>query len=762
MTPPRDAADLRTLLVFPPQGHPTQPYLALPSLKAWLAEHGFPGATVWDLNLDTYEHFVSDERCALALERIQQRVAADPHWGADELSPEALDRYRLEADALAAGPYIATHANAAKRDLRDPDAFYDRPRYLAAMRVIEGALKLASTEYHPALFTAHNYTQSTSIDNTTDLFAGVDAEHENMFRDFFEEHALPRIERERPHVLGISVTYGSQLVPALTLATLVKQRFPEIHITLGGGMLAYVGQRLAHSAPLFDRVDSIAIYEGERPLLELCQAIVDANGAEPDLSAIHNLIHRRDGEVHCAGEMLPLPIDDLPTPDFGDLPLHEYFSGELVLPVAPTRGCYFEKCGFCTLYTAIGPTYRERSVERLVHDLQVLKERHGTPYFYFIMDDLPPLLAKRIPDAFAAAELEVYWWCDARMEERLFSPESCKALFDAGCRKLMFGFESGSQRVLDLVEKGTDLEEAERVLRNAHEAGISATLYTMVGLPTETREEADATRAFMVRNADWIGEISLQMFNLDMVSPMYRDPAKFGIAEIPDDPRKLGPGEQPRDDLARYLEHVSASGMTRGEVNEAFNSVLGAATEALAALRGDNFLYYRYKSHIFLYLCKFGRDVFRREHHAPRERTRLRRTAELPDRVSLRDDLHLAELPFPYAPVSDALDRAWTDPTPLGGVARTSSRARADAAPVPRRDSALAYVGQENRFLDLGADALRLLRAAASRGTQHARGLFGPEHQRTCERFLVRSYEEGLLRAVETAPELENSGSEAS
>lgn len=764
MTLPRDPANLRCLLVFPPQGHPTQPYLALPSLKAWLAQHGYTGATVWDLNLDTYEHFVSDARCALALERIRERVAADPHWGADELSPEALDRYRLEADALAAGPYIATHADAAKRDLRDAASFYDRPRYLAAMRVIEGALKLVSTEHHPALFTAHNYTQSTSIDNTDDLFAGVDSERENMFRAFFEEHALPRIERERPHVLGISVTYGSQLVPALTLATLVKARFPEIHVTLGGGMLAYVGQRLAHSAPLFDRVDSIAIYEGERPLLELCQALVQAGqqgDAAPDLSGIHNLIHRRDGEVHCAGELLPLPIDDLPTPDFGDLPLHDYFSGELVLPVAPTRGCYFEKCGFCTLYTAIGPTYRERSVERLVHDLQVLKERHGTPYFYFIMDDLPPLLAKRIPAAFAAAELEVYWWCDARMEERLFSPESCKALFDAGCRKLMFGFESGSQRVLDLVEKGTDLEEAQRVLRNAHEAGISATLYTMVGLPTETREEADATRAFVARNADWIGEISLQMFNLDMVSPMYRDPAKFGIAEILDDPRDLAPGERPRDDLARYLEHVSASGMSRAEVREAFNDVLGAATESLAALRGDNFLYYRYKSHIFLYLCRFGRDVFRREHHAPRERTRLRRTADLPDRVNLRADMHLAELPFPYAPVSERLDRAWTDPTPLGGVARSSSRARADAAPVPRRASALAYLGDENRFLDLGADAVKLLRAAAEQGTRAARELFGPEHRRTAERFLVRSYEEGLLSAADAAPERATAGSGA-
>jgi anaerobic magnesium-protoporphyrin IX monomethyl ester cyclase len=544
-------ADLRVLLVFPPQGHPTQPYLALPSLKAWLAQHGFTGATVWDLNLQAYDTLVSDARLSLALQRIRVQAAAWEAGRAGVLPPQDFDRYRLFADALAAGPYLATHADEAKAVIRDRTRFFDREQYLWAMRTFEAGLKLISTEHHPSLFTGHNYTQATSIDSAADLFAGVDAEQGNLFREFFEQHALPRIESERPDVLGLSITYGSQMVPALTLASLVKARWPAIHITLGGGMLAYVGSRLAATAPFFDRVDSLIVYEGERPLLELCRAVAAAGGARtgtrsgahpgaqpgaqpgarPDLSGVSNLAWRDgSGTVRTNGELLPLPIDELPCPDFSDLPLADYFSGELVLPVAPTRGCYYEKCGFCTLYTAIGPTYRERSVERLVSDLATLVARHGTPYFYFIMDDMPPLLAKRIPDAFAAAGLDVRWWCDARLEERIFHAESLARLHAAGCRKLMFGFESGSQRVLDLVEKGTRLDEAQRVLRAAHEAGIAATLYTMVGLPTETRAEAEQTREFIVRNADWIGEISLQVFNLDMVSPMYREPARFGIA----------------------------------------------------------------------------------------------------------------------------------------------------------------------------------------------------------------------------------------
>ncbi len=779
-------ADLRVLLVFPPQGHPTQPYLALPSLKAWLAQHGFPGATVWDLNLDAYDTLVSDARLALALERIRGRAAAWEAGRVDELPPQDFDRYRLYADALAAGPYLSTHMDEAKAVIRDRTRFFDRQQYLWAMRTFEAGLKLISTEYEPSLFTGHNYTQATSIDSAAELFAGVDAEHGNMFREFYEQHALPRIEAMQPDVLGISVTYGSQMVPALTLASLVKARWPAIHITLGGGMLAYVGNRLAATAPFFDRVDSLIVYEGERPLLELCRAVAAAGGAArareshaarprggadaahpaPDLSGVSNLVWRdAAGTVRTNGELLPLPIDELPCPDFTDLPLHDYFSGELVLPVAPTRGCYYEKCGFCTLYTAIGPTYRERSVERLVSDLQTLVARHGTPYFYFIMDDMPPLLAKRIPDAFAAAKLDVFWWCDARMEERIFNRESLARLHAAGCRKLMFGFESGSQRVLDLVEKGTRLDEAERVIRATHEAGISATLYTMVGLPTETTEEADSTRRFIERNADWIGEISLQIFNLDMVSPMYREPGRFGIARVIDDPRDFLPGapragQKPREDLARYLGHVSASGMSPEQVRLAFHDVLGAATAALPALRGENFLYYRYKSHIFLYLCRFGRDVFRSEPAtAPASRTTARAgstaaatsaagstdAAGLPARLALRADAHLARVPFPYGAVRARLDRAWSDPTPLGGVARSDSHAAPGATSVQAAPSLLAFLGKEHRFLDLGSDVAPLLDAALAGDTSSALEVFGAEHRAVAAQCLATALEAGLL-----------------
>jgi hypothetical protein len=228
-----------------------------------------------------------------------------------------------------------------------------------------------------------------------------------------------------------------------------------------------------------------------------------------------------------------------------------------------------------------------------------------------------------------------------------------------------------------------------------------------------------------------------------MVSPMYRDPARYGIARVIDDPQ---------NELARYLEHESASGMTREEIREAFHGVLGAATDALAALRGDNFLFYRYKSHIFLYLCRFGRDVFRRDQPPPRlagPRPHVRSRRELPERLALREDVTLTELPFPYGAVRARLDRAWSDPTPLGGVAASASHAAPGATPVPAAPGWLAFLGREHRFLDLGRDTGRLLDAALANGTgaalQDFGRAFGSEHVGTAAGFLARAVDTGLL-----------------
>ena len=158
-----------------------------------------------------------------------------------------------------------------------------------------------------------------------------------------------------------------------------------------------------------------------------------------------------------------------------------------------------------------------------------------------------------LPERLIEAEAGVTWWADARIEPKAYDAEGAKRLYESGCRKLLFGFESATKRILKMMMKGQSLKSVVEVARNCTEADISVTFYAMVGFPTETREEARATLKFIEEHADIIREVSLQTFHIDEVAKTYKEPEQFGIRVLD------APG-----DLALYHDYEE-----RGEQEEA-------------------------------------------------------------------------------------------------------------------------------------------------------------------------------------------------
>jgi hypothetical protein len=277
--------------------------------------------------------------------------------------------------------------------------------------------------------------------------------------------------------------------------------------------------------------------------------------------------------------------------------LTKYFSPELVLPLAATRGCYWGKCVFCTLYTVIGPGYRGRTTEQTVEDMATLSAKYKTKHFYLAIEDLPPNMAKRFPEAILEAGLKVNWWCDARLEHDVFTADTCRKLAAAGCKRIAYGYESSSQRVLTAMCKGIDPEKSLELIRNTHAAGISVTLYAMVGFPTETREEARATLRTILANQQHIQEVSVRVFYLDETSEIFRRRSEFDIVEIYPDPEA---------DLQVYYDFKTGSGMSRAEARATYLEFTRALRSHFPVFQNTNMLYHELKSHYFLYLVKHG------------------------------------------------------------------------------------------------------------------------------------------------------------
>jgi radical SAM superfamily enzyme YgiQ (UPF0313 family) len=742
---------VRILLVFPPQGHFTQPYLALPSLRAYLEAQGFDDVHVMDANIEAYEWLLTRERLGRALGSLESSDRFRRLETRESLRYTEMVEYRRLTQALAAGGWVIENIEAAKRVLRSPE-FYDREKYLKAGRVIEQALALISAEHHPTDLSAHGFSMRHSVQVTDDIFAGAKDERENPFLEYFREVTLPKIEALRPDVVGLSVTFTSQLIPAVSLSSMIKRWNPDVHVTVGGGLIAYVGPKLLHRPDLFDTIDTLVRLEGERPLGEICHA-VEKGAGQRGLAKIPNIFYRDEtGAVRRTEEIAPLSIDALPTPSFEGLPLDLYFSPDFVIPLAITRGCYWGKCVFCTLYKVIGPGYRGRSIERVVEDIQALKERWESRTFYFPIEDLPPNMVRRLPSALLEAGVDIDWWCDAKLEPEVFTKATCEKLAEAGCKRLAFGYESASARVLDLMCKGSEPGPGMEVIHRVHEAGISVTLYVMVGFPTETEEEARLTLDTLLANREHFEEVSVRVFYLDEMSDMFGTPERYGITKIfPDE----------RADLQVYYDFSTSSGMPRAHARRVYLEILKRLESHLPVFQNRNVLYHELKSHYFLYLAKAGsvkallEGAFAHDSSgmgSSRGPSNGSRRSLLPEHPQSAD-LVLLPTSFDRDEVDRALDEAQDGlvlPRYQFDLISGDNAARLDrdVPALPRRAAALALDRGTGTIHCLSRDVLELLKACdGARKVSEIAERYEPEDRATVLAFLEELARGGLIRS---------------
>ena len=728
---------MKVALIFPPQGHFTQPYLSLPSLKAYLNQNGIEDVSQLDVNIEAYDHFLSAERLACSLERVRANDRLAELEAQDALRFSGMERYQTLSEIALVGEYVVDSIEEAKRVLRSRDEFYDYKRYLWAGRTVEQGLRLFSAEFWPTRLTAHGFITRHRVERSQEILAAVDDEAANPFLDYFREHTLPRIQELDPDLIGISLTFPSQAIPTLTLAKLIKRWKPEVHVTLGGGLLAYVGHKLAARREVWDLVDSFVLLEGERPLLQLCEVVA----GERRIEDVTNVVWcDPDGRTRVNPQETPLDIKTLPTPDFDGLPLERYLSPELVLPLAATRGCYWGKCVFCTLYTVIGPGYRGRTIDQTVEDIRVLQQRYGTSSFYIAIEDLPPNMAKAFPRAILDAGLEINWWCDARLEHEVFDQEVCDELAASGCKRIAFGYESASTRVLERMCKGIDPDASLELIRRVRKAGISVTLYVMIGFPTETREEALRTLRTVMENRDVIQEVSVRVFYLDETSEIFKRREEFDIVEVHADPEA---------DLQVYYDFETSSGMSRAEARQTYLEFTRALRSHFPVFQNTNMLYHELKGHYFLYLVKHGswEALLENVLQPPTSNggngapARPRRRPRLVERVLRFDRVQLDE-------IVSSVDSATVRPRYQSDLLEEEDRLRFDreVAPLAASESTLIYNPHTGEVQSLSRAAVDLLaRCDGSRSVEQVVEVFPAEVRADAQRCLHEISSAGLL-----------------
>ena len=518
---------MRVALVYPPTCDPTAPYLAVPMLTGFLRANGVEVLPI-DANIEAFDQLLSPGSLAGLRDRLEGRLAQldrQPTLAhAEQLEYAALVRARAEAKAVPEG--IAR----AKDTLRDEAAFHDPDAYACAVATIDAALRVVSATYHPLHldFTAYRTPFGLTTMDEVDRAGSAAAD---PFDDYVTNTLVPRLREAKVDVVGLSVCFPGQLQPAYAFALKIKRALPDVHVTCGGPgitqmMIRLSGQRLAKALGPFD---SACVFEGEHTLLGLVRALEE----ERPLRECANVVVRDRllGARWLAGHGME-DLKVLPSPDFDGLPLSLYLAPRLVLPYDPTRGCYWGKCTFCHYGLAeVGTAiYREREVAAITEHLRALSEKHGTKYFYLSQDSVAPKTIVKLSQAIIDSGLHIRWATDLKPEKYL-TQERAETLRKAGAVACALGVESGSPRVLKLIDKGAPIEVVHDVMGHLSRAGIAAEAMCFTEFPTETHDEAISTLDFLDDHRDQLAVYIVGEFGLTHGSLVAQEPSRFGIRE---------------------------------------------------------------------------------------------------------------------------------------------------------------------------------------------------------------------------------------
>lgn len=564
---------MKISLLFPPTWHPSQPYLSLPSLTGFLLQAGIRNVGQRDLGIELLDVMLTRAYGEEIYQHLMDKVRSLERERRGETGPSSAEHYARVVEALDRFPYLIDRIDLAKETLRG-EGFYDLDQYRDSLFLIDKWLELLSTLYFPTRITVvDNQFSSYSIYSSKDLLKAIRDEEQNPYISLFREKSLPSILGDQPDLVGVSITATSQIVPGLTLCRLIKEANPDIHLTIGGSIFTRLVDNLRRCPGLFDLTDDFVVFEGETALLEL----INQMQGKRDFSKVPNLIYRQNGKITVNQPFYSENINQLPAPNYDGFPLGRYLSPEPVLPVQFSRGCYYKDCAFCAL-TLDHQNFRQKDPGKTVDELDWLKQRYGTGFFFFTDECFALSPTKRLCQQMIDRNLNVRWTCEMRFEKNL-TRDLLALMRDAGCLKIVFGLESFNQRVMDFMKKGIKQESVRRITDDCVDLGIAVHCYIIVGFPTEREEEALETMNFIVENKKLHSSFGFScqpcLFDLEKEAPIMSDPGGYGIRRI------MRPAAE---DLSLGFFYEVQEGMTPDQAERVYQYVYEKISEVVCEL----------------------------------------------------------------------------------------------------------------------------------------------------------------------------------
>ena len=253
---------------------------------------------------------------------------------------------------------------------------------------------------------------------------------------------------------------------------------------------------------IFNKCNAQYIIRGEPEMTIL--NLVEALTKKKDLKKTKGISCKIDNKIIHNQDVPRIEnLDELPLPAYHLLPMDKYKYGFSDLPqpfsiMLTSRGCPFS-CIFC-LKVMSKDRYITRSPENVVKEIEYLISDFKVKSIFFQDWEftIDKERVKKICDLILKKNLKIIWGCNARAND--LSDELARKMKEAGCARINIGFESGSQKVLDRMNKGIKVNDLEKAIKICRENKVNIGMYAMLNLPGESRATIRETINFFAKN----------------------------------------------------------------------------------------------------------------------------------------------------------------------------------------------------------------------------------------------------------------------
>ncbi len=310
---------------------------------------------------------------------------------------------------------------------------------------------------------------------------------------YSQSDQLTFIKEKKPKVICIYTNLMTKIEVVKLIQTLKTNAFNFPKIILGGPDVTYNVENYLKTG-----ADFLVIGEGEETTFELYHAIMN----QGDFNQINGIAFLENKIIIQTPPRTKFrELDELPLPNRAAIPNEKYLEtwkrnhGESSMTISTQRGCPYT-CKWCS--TAVyGQSYRRRPAHLVAAEMKMLKDQYNPDAIWFV-DDVFTISHKWLTafhEEVVKQKAQIRFECITRAER--LNDEILRLLKEAGCFRIWIGAESGSQKIIDLMDRRVDVNHVKKMIQNTNALGIETGTFIMVGYPGETEEDITETIQYL-------------------------------------------------------------------------------------------------------------------------------------------------------------------------------------------------------------------------------------------------------------------------